>query len=857
MPRNQHPACLADRPPPLNNRALRLRPIVVFLAAILLCYFALASTGNLTTYAYDALNRLTKTTTPNGKTATVVWNINGTKQSETDPSNNSLTYGYDAMARLNQVTQTNGTTNQITAYGFDNLGNKTSQTDAEGRITQWTYDAANRVASRTLPGGQTEIYQYDAVGNLTGKTDFAGKTTNYGVTPLGQINQVIRPDGAIIQSTYTPNGQIASQTVTGGNGIRNGKTQYSYDAQDRLTKQLNPDNSYLAYSYDANGNITQRSTPAGTVNYSYDINQRLQSVTDAQGKVTTYHYDNTGKPDVVTTPDGITAHSRYDDNGRLTQLLHTQGTRIVTGVKYTHADNGQRTKTDEYDSLSTLIDNVPANPIRTSDYQYDSAGRLITEKITDRTNTVIRTTTYGYDKVGNRKQKQETTASGTETIAYSYDTNDRLTSEAKTTPTGSLVTTSYTWDTNGNVQSKSQGTRTTTYGWSSDNHLIEVKQGTSQATATLIAKYTYDADGNRISKTEPTPQGDKVTRYLIDSTFPYAQTVSETTTQGSTSTATNYTWGNTLIAQSRGGQQTFYHADGLGSIKALTDSKGNVTDTYAYEAFGNVESQTGSTTNAYRYTGEYFDEATSLQFNRARWYDANIGRFVSQDTYAGAPKKPVTLNKYVYANSDAVNVVDPSGRFGLAELGAADAVAGVLNNIQINFGFDFISHALDGGSDSASSDGWAILTSVAPFAIGQLAKQSIKIVSKIGKKGKVAYSAKKAPLPKEIESAEFLSEHLGVGIYIRGGAATQGADFFISGVKWELKTLESPSNNAVARNIKKAIDRGQSSRIVIDGRKVGLTEAEALAGIARASRNGANPAELMILLTDGKILIWP
>jgi hypothetical protein len=146
---------------------------------------------------------------------------------------------------------------------------------------------------------------------------------------------------------------------------------------------------------------------------------------------------------------------------------------------------------------------------------------------------------------------------------------------------------------------------------------------------------------------------------------------------------------------------------------------------------------------------------------------------------------------------------------------------------------------------------------MAPFAIGQIAKKSIKIVSTMGSKGKVAYSAKKVPLPKEIEAAEFLSERLGAGIYIRGGAATQGADFFISGVKWELKTLESASNNAVARNIKKAIDHGQSSRIVIDGRKVGLTEAEALAGIARASRNGANPAELMILLKEGKMLTWP
>jgi RHS repeat-associated protein len=648
-----------------------------------------------TTYKYDELNRLYKTIRPDGKTATIVWNPNNTKASETDFNGNTIAYGYDAMGRLNQVTQTNGITNQVTSYGFDKLGNKTSQTDAEGRTTTWTYDANNRVTSRTLPNGVKETFQYDAVGNMTAKVDFAGQTTGYGYTSLYQQNQVLRPDGAAIVTAYTASGQVASVTVTGGTGIQNGKTTYAYDAQDRLVRQTNPDGSFLAYAYDANGNIVQRSSPAGTVNYHYDVNQRLDTVTDIDGKQTAYTYDPTGKVQTATTPDGVTANYRYDDSGRLTQLLHVKVSSIVTGVRYTLSDNGQRTKIEEFDSASTLIGGVPGNAARVANYQYDPAGRLTQEQIVDRSGATVRTTLYSYDKVGNRIQKVETTTAGTETTNYSYDINDRLANETKTAIGGSQVVTTYTWDANGNLKSKAIGTSITFYYWNADNRLIEIKQGATEATATSIAKYSYDADGNRVSKRVPNAQGDIVTTYLVDSTFPYAQTLIENTTQGQSTTSTQYTWGMGLIEQNRAGQQTIYHADGLGNIKALTDANGTVTDTYQYTAFGTVENQTGSTTNAYRYTAEYFDADIGLQYNRARWYDPNAGRFTKQDNFRIDDATPITLHRYIYAYADPVNYKDPSGYFGLIETAIASDIAVGISGLQVDFGLNYISAALN------------------------------------------------------------------------------------------------------------------------------------------------------------------
>jgi RHS repeat-associated protein len=113
-----------------------------------------------------------------------------------------------------------------------------------------------------------------------------------------------------------------------------------------------------------------------------------------------------------------------------------------------------------------------------------------------------------------------------------------------------------------------------------------------------------------------------------------------------------------LIEQTSAGQQTIYHADGLGNVKALTNTSGNVTDTYQYTAFGTVENQTGSTTNAYHYTAEYFDADIGLQYDRARWYDANAGRFISQDDFRSKSTKPITLHRYIYANADPVNIIE-------------------------------------------------------------------------------------------------------------------------------------------------------------------------------------------------------
>ena len=146
----------------------------------------------------------------------------------------------DGAGRLKTVKQASpdGTApNPVTTYGYDELGNKASQTDALGRITKWEYDALGRMTKRTLPGGQSETFAYDAVGNLATHTTFNGEVVTFTYDALNRLATKSLPAAAIagatattVTYTYTPTGQVA--TVEDTRGI----TRTTYDERDRVNR---------------------------------------------------------------------------------------------------------------------------------------------------------------------------------------------------------------------------------------------------------------------------------------------------------------------------------------------------------------------------------------------------------------------------------------------------------------------------------------------------------------------------------------------------------------------------------------------------------------------------------------------
>ncbi len=625
-----------------------------------------------TTFEFDALNQLVKAVTPGGQISTTEWNASGTVRARVDASGHRIGFGYDALTKLLEVVQGSADSPMTTKFQFDSVGNKIRQIDAEGRVTKWEFDAANRVTARILPEGQRETFAYDPLGNRTSRTAFDGASATTAFDQLGHPVLTVRPDGVRIARTYTANGLTASVAVSAaaGSGVQSGMTTYQYDSRDRVVKQVNPDGTFLAYSYDGNGNVTERSTQYGTDSFSYDAANRLTAV-QSGGSQTFYQYDELGRLVGTQMPNGVTVLRSYDTDGRLLQVLHRRADNtVVSGVRYTLAANGQRVKQEEFDSESTVLNDLPANPARVSNFEYDLAGRLVREQVSGRSGDVVITTDFAYDRAGNRKEKKETTAAGVETTSYSYDANDRLKTEIRSTVTGSHVQSNYQWDDNGNLLSKVADGHAVVYEWDSENRLKVVKEGVSLASVKLRVSFTYDENGNRVGKIRYADDGSIAgsVAYLVDSQWAFPQTVVELEKRGENVSTTRYTWGQGLVRQVQDGSAAYFHADGQDSVHALTNDRGDVQVRMSHTAYGSLDGSSGTELPAYRYTGQYFDQDVGLQYNRARWYSAEIGRFVSQDPYPGEDQRPASLNKYAYADNDPVNNADPSGMTTLGEL---------------------------------------------------------------------------------------------------------------------------------------------------------------------------------------------
>jgi RHS repeat-associated protein len=576
-------------------------------------------------YTYDVRDHVIKATLPDSQFVETSYDGMGRVLTNTDQEGRVTKYGYDDVGNLVSVTDAK---NQVTQYSYDSLGNVLSVTDGNQRVTRYEYDALSRVIKRILPLGMSDLYTYDEVGNLATRTDFRGKQTAYEWDSMDRM-VTKRPDLSLgepaISYTYTDTGRRKSMTDASGT------TNYTYDLRDRPLSKQTPQGT-LFYTYDLSGNLlSMQSSNANGINisYTYDDLNRLETVIDGRltNGTTNYTYDPVGNLKTDLLPNGVMSDYTYNLTNRLTNLsVAKQGTALAS-YAYTLDKTGRRLSATELGG-------------RTTNYTYDAVYKLTREAITGNQNPANNgTVDYTYDAVGNRLSRISNIAAILSKTS-TYDDNDRLTSEL--------------YDANGNARSVDG--RSYTYDF--ENRL---------KSAGGPVNMVYDGDGNLAAKTV----GGVTTRYLIDDLNPtgYAQVIEELVDG---MVQKQYTYGNAIISQrqqvSPGNWTThFYTLDGHGSVRQLTNASGVVTDTYAFDAFGKIISQTGSTSNPYLYAGERFDADLGIYHLRARYYNPDRGRFMSMDPYPGDISEPFSLHKYLYANADAVNFIDPSGLATTAE----------------------------------------------------------------------------------------------------------------------------------------------------------------------------------------------
>jgi RHS repeat-associated protein len=362
----------------------------------------------------------------------------------------------------------------------------------------------------------------------------------------------------------------------------------------------------------------------------------------------------------ITLPSGVKATHSYDKADRLTMLLNANGASVLSSYAYPLYDgNGNRLTQVEKNGGTT----------ETTAYEYDDLNRL--ETITYPSDTTNypngRKVTYGYDPVGNRTLETETNTAGTvlSNKVGAFDDLNRLTKLTDLAKPESDPTrvTDFTWDRNGNQTEKivgpGPGAVTTTYHYDVRDKLVEVGQG-----ASILGRFQYDFEGRRNVKI-----GEFGTeQYVYDGTSTFLEYDQDGTLKAKYDYGSDRLIGVSRLAGSLF-ERRYYSFDALRSVTNLSDTTGAVKASYHLDAWGNfrfpqelnADGDTVAAKNRFAFTGYLWDKETNLFFAKARFYDPEVGRFISQDSYLGQVDDPPSLHRYFYANDNPTRYVDPTG----------------------------------------------------------------------------------------------------------------------------------------------------------------------------------------------------
>ena len=469
----------------------------------------------------------------------------------------------------------------------------------------------------------------------------------------GEVQEIDKENYA-----YGPGGRLAETQNA------HSRHQYFYDKLGNLIREYRHDSldgtarSHVwHHRYDALGNRTETIRPDGQrIGYLHYGSGHLHGITLNRNEIAAFERDKLHRETERTFGKHIRQETQYDPMGRILQQIHNRSRR-----EYGYDAAGQLT-------------HIQSKGGQTQ-YRYDPLGRLIAAVTPDFSET------FAFDPAGNRLD-----LSGNK-----QDHTDQTNSQEKPSLNkvwGNLLKeyagVHYDYDQRGNLIRKTRNGETTDYHWNGYNQLIKIENRNGST------EYRYDPLGRRTAKIrngETTVyhwQEDTLaiestngqnTHYLFEpGTFePLAQfqTTSPIGIEREDKPAEPYSYDPETdpllkIPPEPQGQSeaqpelVYYQLDHLGTPIAAHNAKGEAVWTAEYEAWGRIRNETvsdGLKVNIpFRFQGQYYDEESGLHYNRFRYYDPEIGRFVSQDPigFAGSD------NFYEYAPNPIV-WVDPWG----------------------------------------------------------------------------------------------------------------------------------------------------------------------------------------------------
>jgi RHS repeat-associated protein len=233
---------------------------------------------------------------------------------------------------------------------------------------------------------------------------------------------------------------------------------------------------------------------------------------------------------------------------------------------------------------------------------------------------------------------------------------------------------SFTYDANGNRETVTRNGVVTRYSWDARDRLMSLWRN-----EVLVARYRYHANNFRSEK-ETFGPGATLVRYHYDG--PWIE--SETNAIGNVLVRYARTADGRILAVRHNDGVRYFLTNAQGTPTALLTLEGVPIARFAYDAWGNQVEHDGAENTPIRHTSHYFDEESGLYYLGARYYDPQLGAFISEDPVDGDVQRPITLNRYVAFNANPAVYTDPDGRCGLAVLEASECI----NNVAVAQGWD-------------------------------------------------------------------------------------------------------------------------------------------------------------------------
>jgi RHS repeat-associated protein len=590
-----------------------------------------ASIANITTasetdaerteYVYNEMNWLTQVIDGNQDSTYFEYDILGRQTKVTDAVGNITEFNYDNLDRVTSEEVTINSSQFDRTYFYDDSGNLLRNVDRDGTVKVYQYDEHNRRTNEdwyedeNAEALDTKAYSLQITYDVTGRPiAFDDDNSNYyhtydNLNRLKDVGITFDGDTIVMSNVYATDNfsrldNLRVSLIGNIGGITDFENTYSYDENLRLT------------TIEQTRNDLNIGAPITTkrVEFDYDANDRIDFI---------HRYSDGNSP--------VTSNFGYDNISRLTSLSHTSGDDTFASYSW-QFDAAHRVENFTSNDGAVAYDYDDRGQLASADYDYGNMDEA-----------------YSYDENGNR-------------LNYTIDDLNRIANDGTHT---------YEYSKEGNREKRTNDStgKVTEYEWDIRNQLRKITTRVSDGgSINSVVEYVYDMFGRRIAKEfddDGDGAADRNQQFVYD-----GQHIALQLEDGELShrylhgPAIDQILADEQVDAAGGTSDVLWPlADNLGSVRDIVDFDSNgdpsVVNHINYDAFGNIVSETNTAIDhIFGYTGRETDEESDLNYYRARYYDAGIGQFVSEDPIGFTGGDPNTRR---YVGNSPTNAVDPSG----------------------------------------------------------------------------------------------------------------------------------------------------------------------------------------------------